>query len=373
MPHMGQYDVMKNSQGQVFWPALSVNQIGTWNYLEGYQIFVQSAETLTATGSEIVPEATPIPLPLQGAGVNIVPYLRHTPMRADSALAGILNILVIAKNNAGQVYWPSQGTNQIGSMKPGQGYQVQVTQASTLIYPANTTPGPPSVLAKQQGSVNATEIPSPVHYQPTASRTGANAVLLVEAPELKEGDEIAIWTASKMLVGSSVMSGRKALITVWGDNIATQDVTDGAVEGEPLSLTFWSAAEQNEGSLTVSSLLDALTATKSTNSVCYRTNAVWIAQAIQVKELPKEFSLSQNYPNPFNPSTIIQYALPNEAMVTLEVFNILGQRVALPVNEQQKAGNHEAVFQNSTLGSGIYFYRLTAGEFTATKKMVLIR
>ncbi len=87
----------------------------------------------------------------------------------------------------------------------------------------------------------------------------------------------------------------------------------------------------------------------------------------------KTFSLSQNYPNPFNPSTVIRYALPKDAMVTLEVFNILGQRVALAVNEEQKAGNHEVVFQNSTLGSGIYFCRLTAGEFTATKKMVLIR
>jgi hypothetical protein len=370
---MGQYDVMKNSQGQVFWPALSVNQIGTWNYLEGYQISMQSADTLTVTGSEIDPEATPIPLPLQGAGVNIVPYLRHSPMRADSALAGIVSILVIAKNSAGQVYWPSQGINQIGSMKPGQGYQVQIAQASTLTYPANTTPGPPSILGKQLEMAIGMDVPSPHHYQPQVTKTGANAVLLVEAPELKEGDEIAIWTASKMLVGSGVMSGRKALITIWGDNIATPDITDGAVEGEPLSLIFWSAAEQNEGSLTVTSLLDAFTSTKSTNSLRYKTDAVWIAQAVQVKELPKEFSLSQNYPNPFNPSTVIRYALPNEAMVSLEVFNILGQRVALPVNEQQKAGNHEVVFQNSTLGSGVYFYRLTTGEFTATKKLVLIR
>lgn len=334
---------------------------------------MQSADTLTVTGSEIVPEATSIPLPLQGAGVNIVPYLRHTPMRADSALAGIVSILVIAKNSAGQVFWPSQGVNQIGSMRPGQGYQVQVTQASTLIYPANTTSGPPSILGKQQEIVIDTDVPSLLHYLPRVTRTGANAVLLVEASELRDGDEIAAWTQTKMLVGSGVMSGRKALITVWGDNFATQHITDGAVEGEPLSLTFWSAAEQNEGLLTVSSLLDALTATKSTNAVCYKTDAVWIAQAAQVKELPKEFSLSQNYPNPFNPSTIIRYALPNDAMVTLEVFNILGQRVAVAINEEQKAGNHEVDFQSSTVGSGVYFYRLTAGKFTETKKMVIVR
>jgi hypothetical protein len=60
-------------------------------------------------------------------------------------------------------------------------------------------------------------------------------------------------------------------------------------------------------------------------------------------------------------------------MVTLEVFNILGQRVALTVNEEQKAGNHEVIFQNSTLGSGLYFYRLTAGKFTETRKMIIVR
>jgi GH18 family chitinase len=373
IPRMGQYDVMKNSQGQVFWPALSVNQIGTWNHLEGYQISVSTADTLTVTGTEIAPEATPIPLPLQGAGVNIVPYLRHSPMRADSALAGILNILVIAKNNAGQVYWPSQGINQIGLMKPGQGYQVQVTQASTLVYPANATAGPPVILGKQQEIVIETDTPSPLHYQPRVTRTGANAVLLVEAPDLKESDEIAVWTTSKILVGSGAMRRGKALITVWGDNIATHDIIDGAVEGESLTLTFWSAAEQNEGSLTVLSLTDALTSTASTNSLRYKSNAVWVARVTQASEIPKVFTLSQNFPNPFNPSTLIRYGLPFNAMVTLEVFNILGQRVALVVNEEQKAGNHEVIFQNSTLGSGVYFYRLVAGEFTATKKMVLIR
>jgi len=176
-----------------------------------------------------------------------------------------------------------------------------------------------------------------------------------------------------MLVGSGVMSRGKALITVWGDNIATHDLIDGAVEGESLSLTFWSATEQKEGSLKVSSLTDALASTKSTNSLRYKSDAVWVAQALQVREIPRAFSLSQNYPNPFNPSTLIRYGLPFDVMVSLEVFNILGQRVSLVVNEEQQAGNHEVVFQNSTLGSGIYFYRLTAGRFTETRKMVIVR
>jgi hypothetical protein len=94
---------------------------------------------------------------------------------------------------------------------------------------------------------------------------------------------------------------------------------------------------------------------------------------MRVKEIPKAFSLSQNYPNPFNPSTVIKYGLPYDAMVTLEAYNILGQRVALLVNEEQKAGFHEVVFQTSALGSGVYFYRLSSGGFTETRKMLIVR
>jgi hypothetical protein len=363
-------ELMKNGTGQVFWPALSINTIGSWNYHEGYQVHMLSADTLTITGSEITPETTPVPL-IQG--VTLVPYLRHSPMQADSALASVQSSLVIAKDNAGNVYWPSFAINSIGVMKPSQGYQVQVSQACTLVYPANASPGPPTIVAKQTGPANSSSLPSPLHYHLQASNTGANAVLLVEGCKLKDGDEIAAWTTRKVLVGCGAMNQGRALLTIWGDNTATEDIVEGAKEGEPLSLTFWSAAEQKEGSLTVSSLLDAVTSAKAANSLCYKTDAVWVAQAIQAVELPKAFSLSQNYPNPFNPSTVIRYALPSDAMVTLEVFNILGQRVALTVNEEQKAGNHEVIFQNSTLGSGLYFYRLTAGKFTETRKMIIVR
>ncbi len=89
--------------------------------------------------------------------------------------------------------------------------------------------------------------------------------------------------------------------------------------------------------------------------------------------LPREFSLSQNYPNPFNPSTVIAYSLPYDSHVELAVFNYLGQQVALLVDEQMDAGYHRAIFKNSGLASGVYLYRLRAGHFSATKKLVLLR
>ena len=294
-------------------------------------------------------------------------------MRVDSALAGIVNSLVIVKNNAGEVYWPLYAINTIGSMRPGQGYQVQVTQASTLIYPANTGPSPPSLLTKPRGIFNVTDVPLQQHYRPSVSNTGANSILMVESPDLNDGDEVGVWTTGRMLVGSGAIKHGRAVITIWGDNSATQDFTDGAIEGESLSLTVWSNGHQNESVLDVSSLTDALKSISAADPLRYRTDAVWVARVMRVKEIPKAFSLSQNYPNPFNPSTVIKYGLPYDAMVTLEVYNILGQRVALLVNEEQKAGFHDVIFHTSIMGSGVYFYRLSSGGFTETRKMLIVR
>ena len=88
---------------------------------------------------------------------------------------------------------------------------------------------------------------------------------------------------------------------------------------------------------------------------------------------PVRFELSQNYPNPFNPSTSIRFGLPSRSHVTLTVFNTLGQQVATLVQGEQEAGFHEAVFDASGLASGVYIYRLTAGDFVLSKKLVLVR
>jgi len=99
--------------------------------------------------------------------------------------------------------------------------------------------------------------------------------------------------------------------------------------------------------------------------------------------VPQEFSLSQNYPNPFNPSTIIGFALPRESYVKLEVYDLLGERIATLVDETRPAGYYSVEFNTdnhglsatstSGLGSGLYFYRLSTPEASFTKKMLLLR
>ena len=85
------------------------------------------------------------------------------------------------------------------------------------------------------------------------------------------------------------------------------------------------------------------------------------------------FELSQNYPNPFNPSTSIKFTLPSRELVSLKVYDILGNEVASLLNETMNAGLNTVKFDASNLASGMYFYTIKAGNFTDTKKMMLLK
>lgn len=93
----------------------------------------------------------------------------------------------------------------------------------------------------------------------------------------------------------------------------------------------------------------------------------------QQSNLPTKFALEQNYPNPFNPTTIIKYEIPQNGFVSLKVYDILGKEVALLENGIENAGRYEVKFDGSNLSSGVYFYRIQAGSFSKTKKLLLLK
>jgi len=92
-----------------------------------------------------------------------------------------------------------------------------------------------------------------------------------------------------------------------------------------------------------------------------------------VTDLPSEFALMSNYPNPFNASTVIEYQLPVASSVKLEVYNLLGSKVVTLLDAQQEAGYKSVTWDASEVSSGIYFYKLTAGEYTETMRMMLVK
>jgi hypothetical protein len=91
------------------------------------------------------------------------------------------------------------------------------------------------------------------------------------------------------------------------------------------------------------------------------------------QDLPAHYVLEQNYPNPFNPTTRITFCIPGNKFVTIKIFDLLGREIAMVINEQKPAGIYSIDWNAVGFPSGVYFYRLQAGSFTETKKLVLLR
>jgi len=90
-------------------------------------------------------------------------------------------------------------------------------------------------------------------------------------------------------------------------------------------------------------------------------------------EVPNGYYLQQNYPNPFNPTTTISFSLPSKSFASLKVFDLIGKEVATIVTEELSAGSYSRQWNASNISSGIYFYRLQAGVYTETKKLILVK
>ena len=109
-----------------------------------------------------------------------------------------------------------------------------------------------------------------------------------------------------------------------------------------------------------------------------------IAGTVDVSDnnyIPSTYSLSQNYPNPFNPTTTIKFDLPVDGLITLEIYDILGRKISTLINEHRQAGSYEQIFDASSLSSGVYVYKIQAGDpssssgqrFISSKKLVLLK
>lgn len=105
----------------------------------------------------------------------------------------------------------------------------------------------------------------------------------------------------------------------------------------------------------------------------YKINVVSTSVDYNNSQIPLSFELFQNYPNPFNPETVISYQLAVNSFIKLKIYNLLGREIATLVNEEKSSGNYEIKFDGTNFSSGIYYYTIIAGNFTQTKKMVLLK
>ena len=205
----------------------------------------------------------------------------------------------------------------------------------------------------------------------TSLVTGINFNLLIHAPRVGGGFVFGIVKGND----GSTLPGTLNFITDASGNFVDYSVTD--LDGS------YMIGSVDAGSYTMVSTLASFQNAQKTLSVDYSSNSTL---NVDISLTPNSttgvndkttvinsFDLKQNYPNPFNPSTIISYQIPQNSFVTLKIYNILGNEVATLVNEQQTAGNYNFNFKANNLASGVYIYKLTAGSFTAVRKLTLLK
>jgi len=148
--------------------------------------------------------------------------------------------------------------------------------------------------------------------------------------------------------------------TVWQDSTSEVSATFTGENGK--SYEFYSSAFDNVGN-----------AEDPRDVADTQTRVELDTSTEPLRDMPTEFTLSQNYPNPFNPTTTIQFGLPETGFISLKVFDMTGRQVATLVNENKSAGWYTISFDASNLASGMYIYRIQSGDFTQTRKLILVK
>lgn len=348
-PFASEVIICKNGDGLIFWPQYGLNFIGDILVGQGYQIKMASAQTMAVTGVAVVPENTPISIPL---GWSFLGYLRQSPASVVTMVSPTVSNIIIIKNGAGNIYWPQYGVNMIGNMIPGEGYQIKTSVACTLTYPANT------YNVSKPTFIN----PTPIHFGKPAN-TGNNMTLGIRFPETVTG-EIGAFSASGLLVGSSVVDGDFATFTIWGDDETTPE-KDGLNSGEAFSVLAYRNLSGLKKNLTGLEWIEG--------DGTYETNKIAIAKL--VPGLPSGqagFQLNQNVPNPFTNETEISFYLPEKTPVELTILNMLGEQVETLLLEEMEAGKHSVKYQTRALQAGTYYYRLETPGYSSTRKMVIM-
>ena len=176
-------------------------------------------------------------------------------------------------------------------------------------------------------------------------------------------------SAAKWVPGSNI-------VYICGSQIGINGIkrsTDGGVTWTTMTCAGITAISHLDVFKATNNVIHAYATAADGSCLRLRDSVLFLGVNSGNSNVPAEYKLEQNYPNPFNPSTTINYALPKSSNVTLKIYDMLGNEVRTVVNAFVPAGNHSVNFDASTLASGIYFYKIVAGDFTDAKKMTLVK
>ena len=348
--------ILKNSDGEFYNPDYDFNNIPGWYVDQGYLMLMRRAGVLTLEGMSVLYDD---PIDLE-QGWQIVSYYPRFEIETTTALSGIVDHLIIAKDGRGNFYLPDWDFSNMGNMREGRGYYLNVDADCELIYQREDD--------RAALSINDNHRHLPIH-----AVTPENMSLLVieaaspfDSPPGNRGRELGVY-ASGELVGSGVLQDGVCGIAIWGDDPVTDEV-DGAVEGDELVVRILGSNGLHSVSYVVLS-----------GNTTYNANSFTVIKLNSYAEVPDVFRITAIYPNPFNARTTIQFGLPEPSNVLLTVYDLSGRNIATLVEGFMQPGFHSTVLSSDNLTSGVYFVRIAvSGERqnscrSLMRKVMLIR
>ena len=330
-----QYTIMvKDADGHIFWPDYNVNLIGNIIIGEGYLIKMTSLQTLSITGSVVIPETTGIVL---NTGWDMIAYLRKTPAAIATIMNPIINSIILVKDGDGNIFWPQYFLNLIGNMHPGKGYQIKLNSPEVLYYPANSV----------NTAKNLVDIRIPTAH---VVNTGNNMTICIPSDAWPNNyypvfqDEIIICDQSGQLFGKGLCTGENVAITIWGNDELT-NIKDGLFTNEQFSIFM-----RNGDKIIVEKW--------STGSDTYESNKISIADKVTIEKGHVDPSLLEIYPNPMVTQSVIKYTLPDDGNAEANIYNILGNKIlSIQLTNQKKGINYFKIKKNS-FSSGSYILEI---------------
>jgi hypothetical protein len=343
---------LKDEIGRFYAPSFNFCNIPYWDLAQGYLVNVDEAIRTVWSGESIAPDEDI----LIEEGWNFIAYYPSFELDAGApdfyVLSPVIDNVIIAKDEMGRFLSPEFGFSNMLPWRESEGYQIRVDADVVLNYPA-----------EREGLASA-PLPSKVdiqsHWEALCS-TGENMSLLVTLNP-GSGDQVAAFNSENWLVGVGTVDGcGRCGLAVWGDDDLT-DAVDGLIKGEIFTLKFWSSTLNTEVDLE-----------PDVSGLVYETDGFAIISATILPTIPDQYYLSQNYPNPFNSTTILPYGLPETSQLSISIYDMSGRLVEILVNGNIEAGYHTAIWEASTVATGVYLVKMETASFNSVRKVILVR
>jgi hypothetical protein len=347
-PVINELIIIKDANGNVYWPSVPVFNLNEINTYDAYAIKTYAPNDLTIYGDFIQPEEILFEL----SGWNYISYPRYYPEEVDVVFEEMLSNIELLKDDNGSLYWPELNINTIGQMEAGEGYIMKVGQDQFFTYPSNSDNVNDingSTIAGRYGLIESS-------YYTDIKRTSSNMVIgLPDAAwvdfDIQYGDEIAVYDSQGMVVGVAMLDISNNAIIVWEDDMSSLE-KDGMIDGELLHFELWQSSTNHLYNLEIE---------WKEGGDLYSSNGINIASLISVNKLVVDnFKYISCFPNPNTGEFTLEFELLNQENINIFLYNALGEKVYEIKNDMFDQGLNSMSISLPELTRGLYYLELSS-------------